>query len=590
MRKTKIICTLGPASNTEETIEKLIASGMDIARFNFSHGDYEGHLKTFEIVKKVRQKFTKPVGTLLDTKGPEVRLCLFEKGKATLKTGDTFVLKSDSSFMGNENECAITYPLLYQEVEPGTRILVDDGLIELKVTEISATDIICSVVNGGELSNRKSINIPGTKLSLPFISKKDKEDILFGIKTGFDFIAASFTRTAEDILQIRKILDENNCSTIKIIAKIENSQGVENIDEILRVSDGVMVARGDMGVEIPIQDVPVIQKMMIKKAYMAGKHVITATQMLDSMIRNPRPTRAEAADVANAIYDGTSAIMLSGETASGKYPVEAVKTMAMIAERTEKDVNYKSNYFSNDELISTGFSDITYAISHATCTTAYDLDAAAIITVTQSGHTARMCSRFRVDKPIIACTPSENTFRQLSMSWGVTPVMVDYRDNYEDLFNHAVEIVSEAGFVKDGELVVLTAGVPIGVTGTTNLLKIQMVGDVIISGKSLVKKNVISTVCVCSDENEALSKFRNNNVLVIPKASEKILPILQKASAIVTENPREDSYEAIVGKALDIPIIIGANSACSILKNGSTVMINGEKGIICNCAKNIKNI
>ena len=590
MRKTKIICTLGPASNNEEIIEKLIASGMDIARFNFSHGDHEGHLKTFRAVEKIRQKFSKPVGTLLDTKGPEVRLCIFEKGKIFLKEGNKFILKSDSSVMGNENECAITYPLLYQDVEIGNRILVDDGLIELKVTEIAGTDIICTVINGGELSDRKSINIPDVKLSLPFISKRDEEDILFGIKTGFDFIAASFTRTADDILQIRKILSDHNCSTIKIIAKIENSQGVENIDEILRVSDGVMVARGDMGVEIPIQDVPVIQKKIIKKAYMAGKHVITATQMLDSMIRNPRPTRAEAADVANAIYDGTSAIMLSGETASGKYPVEAVKTMALIAERTEKDVNYKSNYFSNNELISSGFNDITYAISHATCTTAYDLDAAAIITVTHSGHTARMCSRFRVDKPIIACTPSEHTFRHLSMSWGVTPVMVTYRDNYEDLFNHAVEVVSNAGFVRDGELVVLTAGVPIGVAGTTNLLKVQMVGDVILRGKSLVKKNVISTVCVCDDKNEALSKFKDGNILVIPKADETILPILQKASAIITENTAENSYEAIVGKALNVPTIIGASNACSILKNGSTIMINGEKGMICNCAKKINNI
>ncbi len=584
MRKTKIICTLGPASNNEETISQLINAGMDIARFNFSHGDHEEHLATYKIVEKVRKNFTKPVATLLDTKGPEVRLCKFQKGKVTLQTGSQFVLKNDTEIIGDENGCAITYSELYKDVKIGSTILADDGLIELKVKEINKMDIVCSVINGGDLSDKKSINVPGISLSLPFVSEKDYEDIIFGIKTGFDFIAASFTRTADDILKIRKILEDNDCHTIKIIAKIENSQGVENIDDILRVSDGVMVARGDMGVEVPIQDVPIIQKMMIKKAYMAGKHVITATQMLDSMMRNPRPTRAEAADVANAIYDGTSAIMLSGETAAGKYPVESVKTMATIAKRTEEDINYKSSYFSNDENVSSSLSDVTNAISHATCTTAYDLDAAAIITVTHSGHTARMCSRFRIDKPIIACTPSEHTFRQLSMSWGVTPLMVDYRDNYEDLFNHAVEETSKAGFVKDGELVVLTAGVPIGIAGTTNLLKVQMVGNVIVSGKSLVNKSIISPVCVCKDEKEALSRFRSGDILVITKASEKILSVLQKAAAVITENPDENSYEAIVGKALDIPVIIGAKSACSILKNGSTVKVDGEKGMICNCA------
>ena len=584
MRKTKIVCTLGPASNNEETISELINAGMDIARFNFSHGDHEGHLATHRMVEKVRKNFSKPVATLLDTKGPEVRLCKFQNGKITLKSNTEFTLKKDSNFIGDEKACAITYSELYKDLTVGTTILADDGLIELKVKEIKDTDIICTVVNGGELSDKKSINVPGINLSLPFVSEKDYEDIIFGIKTGFDFIAASFTRTADDILQIRKILDDNDCHTIKIIAKIENNQGVENIDDILRVSDGVMVARGDMGVEIPIENVPIIQKMMIKKAYMAGKHVITATQMLDSMMRNPRPTRAEAADVANAIYDGTSAIMLSGETAAGKYPIESVKTMARIAERIEQDINYKSMYFTNDENVSASLSDITNAISHATCTTAYDLDAAAIITVTQSGHTARMCSRFRIDKPIIACTPSEHTFRQLSISWGVTPLMVDYRDNYEDLFNHAVEETSKAGFVQDGELVVLTAGVPIGVTGTTNLLKVQMVGNVILSGKSLVNKSVISPVCVCKDEKEALSRFNSGDILVIPRASEKILTILRKASAVVTENPDENSYEAIVAKALDIPVIIGAKSACSIIKNGSTVKVDGEKGMVCNCA------
>ncbi|MEG1620369.1 MAG: pyruvate kinase [Oscillospiraceae bacterium] len=582
MRKTKIICTLGPASSDEKTIEQLVFSGMDVARFNFSHGSHEEHLERYKIVDKIRTKLNKSIGTLLDTKGPEIRLKKFKNGKAFLNSNSVFTLKSKCDEDGDESQCAISYPQLYKDVCVGTKILLDDGLIELKVIEISNEDIICSVINGGDISDRKGINIPGVSLSLPFISQNDYNDIVFGIETGFDFIAASFVRTAEDIAQIRQILEDHNCNTIKIIAKIENAQGVENIDEILRISDGIMIARGDMGVEIPLEEVPIIQKLLIKKAYMVGKHVITATQMLDSMIKNPRPTRAEATDVANAIYDGTSAIMLSGETAAGKYPIESVRTMALIATRTEKDVDYKSRYFSTDDIGSYTAHDVTHAISHATCTTAYDLNASAIITVTKSGHTARMCSRFRVDKPIIACTPSINTFRQLSMSWGVTPLMVDFKDNYEELFTHAIDITSAAGYVKDGELVVLTAGVPIGVAGTTNLLKVQMVGNIIITGQSVTQKSKVGTLCVCKDENEAIKNFRPDNILVIPKTSNNILPLLKKASGIITEEGGVNSHSAIVGMTLDIPVIVGAENATSILKTGSTVLLDAKKGIVCN--------
>ncbi len=487
MRKTKIVCTLGPATEGEEKLGQLVDAGMNIARLNFSHGSHEEHLVRFNAVDKIRKAKGKSIGIMLDTKGPEVRLTTFENGKITLSPGDTFTLTNDQEFIGTQTKVAITYPHLHEDVSIGQRILIDDGLIELNVKEIKDGDIICTVINGGDISNKKSVNIPDVHLSLPYISEKDRSDIIFGVKTGFDFIAASFTRTAADIQAIKDILDEHGCSTIKIIAKIENAQGVENLDEILEICDGLMVARGDMGVEIPMEEVPIIQKTMIKKAYTAGKHVITATQMLDSMMKNPRPTRAEVTDVANAIYDGTSAIMLSGETAAGKYPIEAVETMAKIALRTENDINYKKRYYvSSDE--STMPKDVTYGICHATCTTAYDIGAKAIVTVSQSGYTARMLSRFRAGVPIIACTPSQQTYNHLAMAWGVTPLLIKHENEYESLFNAAIESSKEAGYCEDGDIIVMTAGVPIGVAGSTNLLKVQIVGDETTSYTSGFKK------------------------------------------------------------------------------------------------------
>lgn len=467
MRKTKIICTIGPASESEEKLRELMIAGMNVARFNFSHGSHEEHKKKFDRVIKISNELGIPVATLLDTKGPEIRLKDIEGGKTELVAGQKFILTTED-ILGNNEKVSITYKNLKNDISVGTTILIDDGLIEMVVDSIEETDIICTVVNGGPISNHKGVNVPGAVLSMPYISEVDRSDIMFGCDMGFDFIAASFVRCKEDILEVRKILDEHN-SHMKIIAKIENMQGIENLEDILTVSDGIMVARGDMGVEIPMEEVPVVQKRMIKMAEAQGKHVVTATQMLDSMIKNPRPTRAEVADVANAIYDGTTAIMLSGESAAGLYPVEAVKTMSQIAERAEQDIDYNSRMKRREHIDSF---DVTTAISHATCTTAMDLKVAAIITVTISGFTAGMISRYKPSCPIIACSVSPRICRQLSLSWGVTPIWIARESTAEDLFDEAVHAAEEAGYIKKGDKVVLTAGVPLGVSGRTNMLRV----------------------------------------------------------------------------------------------------------------------
>lgn len=473
MRKTKIICTLGPATADDEILKQLMLEGMNVARLNFSHGDHVQHGKTLERIRRMRDELDLPVAALLDTKGPEIRVKSFKEGKINIERGQQFTLTT-REVEGTEEIVSITYADLPRDVVKGMKILIDDGLIELDVVDVTDTDIVCIAENGGAISNNKGVNVPNAKLSMPFISQKDYEDIVFGIEENVDFIAASFTRTAEDIRKIREIMAKHNCDNIRIIAKIENMQGVENIDEIIEEADGIMVARGDMGVEIPLEEVPVLQKIIIKKCVAAGKIVITATQMLDSMMKNPRPTRAEAADVANAIYDGTSAIMLSGETAAGAYPVEALKTMAKIAERAEGDINYRARFEANRTNVKP---DVTTAISHATCTTALDLDAAAIITVTSSGKTANMLSKYRPGCPIIGCTPNATTLRQMSLVWGVTPLFIPEHQNTRDLFNAAVSAANKAGYVEKGEIVAITAGVPIGVVGTTNLLKVQVVGE-----------------------------------------------------------------------------------------------------------------
>lgn len=467
MRKTKIICTLGPASESEEKLREIMLAGMNVARFNFSHGSHEEHKKKFDRVVKIRGELGLPVATLLDTKGPEIRLRDIEGGRTELVNGQKFTLTTED-MLGNNEMVSITYANLIHDISAGTTILIDDGLIEMVVDEITDTDIICTVINGGPISNHKGVNVPGAELSMPYLSEQDKSDIMFGCDMGFDFVAASFVRCKEDILAVKKIIEENG-SHMRIIAKIENMQGIRNLKEIVEVSDGIMVARGDMGVEIPMEEVPVIQKEMIKLAESEGKQVITATQMLDSMIKNPRPTRAEVADVANAIYDGTTAIMLSGETAAGAYPVEAVTTMAKIAERTEQDINYNERLKKREN---TTEYDITTAISHATCTTAKDLNAAAIITVTISGFTAGMISRYKPSCPIIACSVSPKICRQMNLYWGVTPVWIPRENSADDLFEDAVRAAQNAGYIKKGDTVVLTAGVPLGVSGRTNMIRV----------------------------------------------------------------------------------------------------------------------
>ncbi len=473
MRKTKIVCTIGPATDNEDIMRQLMLEGMDVARFNFSHSDHEVHKTRFEIIDKLRKELDLPIATMLDTKGPEIRLGLFKDNKPVIiEDGETFTLTTDQ-VEGTKDISTITFKDLPKDVKPGTAILINDGVIELKCRKINGNEIACDIIHGGTVSNNKGVNVPGIKLSMPYISERDMADLEFGAKMQFDFIAASFVRTAADIMYLRNITKSLGWYNPRIIAKIENIDGVNNIDEILEVADGIMIARGDMGVEIPFEQIPAIQKELIHKAYNAGKQVITATQMLESMMTNPRPTRAEITDVANAIYDGTSAIMLSGETAAGKYPIDTVKTMSLIARTTEEDINYISRFSKRDTDTNT---DITNAISHATVTTAHDLNANAIITVTKTGTTARMISKYRPNCPIIGCTTDETILRQLNMSWGIIPVLVEEKTNTDVLFSHAVEAAVKKGLIKFNDLVVITAGVPLGMSGTTNLLKVAHVG------------------------------------------------------------------------------------------------------------------
>ena len=474
MRKTKIVCTIGPATDDENIMREIMLAGMNVARFNFSHGEYATHEKRFRMVEKLRKELDLPVASLLDTRGPEIRLGKFVDGKPVeIFDGDTYILTSDDILCDNKRG-SISFKKLPRDVSIGTRILINDGVIELLAEKVTKTEIVCRIVHGGILSDNKGINVPGVKLSMPYLSESDMNDLEFGAKMGFDFIAASFVRSAADINYLRKFTHSLGWFDVRIIAKIENTDGVENIDEILEAADGIMVARGDMGVEIPFEQIPAIQKDLIHKGYNAGKQVITATQMLESMITNPRPTRAEITDVANAIYDGTSAIMLSGETAAGAYPVEVVKTMALIAETTENNIDYKGEFALRRTEPN---SNIAEAIAHATVTTAHDLNAKAIITVSLGGQTARLISKYRPSCPIISCTMSETVCRQMNMSWGVIPFIIDEKKSTEELFSTAVETAESHRLVQDGDIVSITAGVPLGVSGTTNLMKVEKIGQ-----------------------------------------------------------------------------------------------------------------
>lgn len=471
MRKTKIICTMGPATDDIKVLEKLVKEGMSVARFNFSHGTHEEQAVRMQRLRDIRSKLNKPVAMLLDTKGPEVRTKNFKEGNVQLVRGQRFTL-TGREVEGDESIVSITYERLYEDIEIGKHVLIDDGLVDMIVEAIDGKDIHCIVQNDGVVSNHKGINIPGIHLNLPYMSEKDREDILFGIEKDVDFIAASFVRCADDIRMIRNLLKKNGGKDINIIAKIENGEGVDAIDEIIAVSDAIMIARGDLGVELPEEEVPIVQKMIIKKVYEAGKQVITATQMLDSMMKNPRPTRAETADVANAIYDGTSAIMLSGETAAGKFPVESLQMMVRIAKRAEDDIDYKRRFFNHERNSSP---DITDAISHATCTTAHDLNATAIVTVTKSGSSARMISRYRPYCDIVGCAITEKVWRQLNMSWGVTPILLEEKQDTFELFTYAIEVCKQQNLVSTNDVVVITSGIPLGMSGTTNMIKVHVV-------------------------------------------------------------------------------------------------------------------
>ena len=577
--KTKIVCTLGPSTENDAVLRELIRSGMNVARLNFSHGTHETHLQNINRIKKMRGELKLPIAIMLDTKGPEIRLETFENGKVELKKGQTFTLMTQS-VVGNAERASITYPELPRDIHEGTTILIDDGLVGMTVRGLTDTEITCEVNNDGTVSDRKSVNVPDADLSMPYISPKDRDDIVFGIHHGVDFVAASFTRSADDILEVRKIFSQEGRSNISIIAKIENMQGVQNIDEILRVSDGIMVARGDLGVEIPLEQVPVIQKMLIHKAYSSGKQVITATQMLDSMMKNPRPTRAEAADVANAIYDGTSAIMLSGETAAGLYPVEAVKTMARIAMCAERDINYQKRFKERAAELTP---DVTNAISHATCTSAQDLGAAAILTVTKGGRTARMISKYRPSCPIICCTTDETVCRQLNLSWGVIPLVIEEATNTDDLFERAVQAGEKAGLLHDGELVVMTAGVPLGISGTTNLMKVHVVGHILVTGRGVTQQSCCGSLCVCRNGEEAIRNFKDGDILVISQTTNTLLAQIRKASGLILEDSNPNGHGAIAGMSLNLPVIIGAENATKILKSGAVVMLDAERGVVsCN--------
>ena len=578
MRKTKIICTLGPSTDKEGVLRDLIANGMNVARFNFSHGSHEEHLGRLEKLKALREELGKPVAALLDTKGPEIRLKDFKNGVENLVAGQTFTLTT-RDVEGTNEICSITYKDLPMDVEPNGTIMLDDGLIKLQIQTVNDTDIVCTVLNSGKIKNKKGVNVPGVHLSMPYMSQRDKDDIIFGIQQGYDFIAASFVRTAQDVYEIRNLLNQYD-SNIRIIAKIENREGVNNIDSILAAADAVMVARGDLGVEIDFTELPGIQKTIIDRSFSFGKPIVTATQMLDSMMVNPRPTRAEISDVANAIYDGTSAIMLSGETAAGAYPVEALKTMSAIAERTEQEGFHLRGRTMD---FNPGKISVSDATAHAACLTARDVNAAAIVTVSESGTTARLLSKYRPQQPIIACVMREQVQRQLSLSWGITPLMMSLAHSTDELIEMSTALAKENGYLHNGELAVVTAGVPVGVSGTTNMIKIHMVGNCLATGVGVGPENndvASGKACVCRTMDEVRAKFKPGMVLVVPSTSNEMLSFVRDAAALVVEEPGLNSHAAIAGKALLKPTVVGAAGATSHIRDGLMVAVDCAHGSV----------
>ena len=577
MRKTKLIFTIGPASDSDEVLTQLMKAGMNASRHNFSHGDHEEHRVRIEKVRKISKELEKPIAVILDTKGPEIRTGNFTKGSVELTEGSEFTLYCGEEVAGDETKCSVTYENLYSDVIVGSNILINDGLIALEVKWVEGNKIHCIVKNSGTIGNHKNMNVPGASINLPAITQKDIDDLQFGAEVGVDIVAASFIRKASDVLEIRKVLEKFDGRDILIFSKIENQEGVNNIDDIIKFSDGVMVARGDLGVEIPIEQVPLVQKKIIEKCNKAGKPVITATQMLDSMIRNPRPTRAEASDIANAIFDGTDAIMLSGETASGKYPVEAASTMARIAEAAEKNINYVSNLKKKSK---THVPSVPNAISLATCNTAMELNASAIITATQSGHTARMVSKYRPECPIIAATPYESVARKLALNWGVFPIITEMMYSTDELIEKSVANALQTGMVRKGDLVVIAAGIPINYAGTTNMLKVHIVGDILTKGKGAGTVSGFGTANVVESVREAKDSLEQGEILVVKELTADYLQILNQVEGIITEEKQVVSDMAVECISREIPLIFGAENATSIIKTGSFITMDVPRGIV----------
>lgn len=576
MRKTKIVATIGPASESMETLKQLMLAGMNVARLNFSHGNHEEHRQRIKHIRQAAQETGCNVAILLDTKGPEIRTGVLEKEPIELREGEPLIITTEP-IVGNEQKISVSYELLTEDVGVGDRLLIDDGLIEVQVESINGREIHTRILNGGLLKSRKGVNVPGVSINLPGITSKDKEDILFGIEQGIDFIAASFVRKAMDILEIRKLLEEHGAEEIQIIAKLENHEGINNIDDILEVADGIMVARGDLGVEVPAEDVPLMQKMIIKKCNEKGKPVITATQMLDSMQRNPRPTRAEVGDVANAILDGTDAVMLSGETAAGKYPVESVETMARIAQRTEQELESRLlNMNVSNSLQKTTTDVISIAVANAVL----ELKAAAILTPTESGYTAKMIAKYRPNCPIIAITYQERVSRKLALTWGVYPLLAEPADSTDEVLEGSVDAAVQSGLIKHGDLVVITAGVPVREPGTTNMLKVHIVGDIVAKGQGIGQKAISGKVVVIRNVEDAREKMKKNAIIVTTATDRDIMFAVEQAAAIVTEEGGLTSHAAIVGLSLGKPVIVGVSGATSLFHDGQEITVDPARGHI----------
>ena len=581
MKKTKIVSTLGPASTDVDTIVKLIQAGANIFRFNFSHGDHPEHLGRMQNVKKAEEITGKHVGIMLDTKGAEIRTTVQKDGKIEYNIGDKVRISMDASLEGTHDKIAVTYPGLYDDTHVGGHVLFDDGLIDMLIDEKDEAnkELVCHVLNHGVLGSRKGVNAPGVSINLPGITEKDSSDIRFGLDNKINYISASFVRKAQDVLDIRELLKEKNMEDVQIFPKIESQEGIDNFEEIIEVSDGLMVPRGDMGVEIPAENVPIVQKHMIKRCNELGKPVITATQMLDSMQENPRPTRAEVSDVANAVLDGTDATMLSGESANGLYPVKAVKAMAEIDERTEKQM-LKRNTLALQRFEAYKGSNVTEAIGESVVRTAQELGVKTIITATNSGYTARMISKYRPNADIIALTFDEKIQHSLGIVWGVQPVLTEKPKSTDDMFEVAAKVAKEKGFVKDGDLVIIVAGVPVGDSGTTNLMKLQIIGDKLVQGLGVGNGSVIGKAVVANSAEEANSKVKEGDILVAKTTDPDYNPAIKKASGLVVEASGLTSHAAVIGLSLGIPVVVGATDATSKISDGSTITVDARRGAI----------